>query len=380
VVVHLLGRGGRPRGLIIGEISGATRPIIKGRPSIRTVETQMNEPATLTRKLGVALFVGLLVVTAGCSGLGGGGQGTDAAGTEATPASAATGTDTGAAEQTSDGHDHTGTATNATPVTEESTAGDGHDHSHGGESNATETAASTGKMAVVVAGERVDLSEAFAADAPLRMDDERPDTYHVNESVGLQAALSAAGVEAAASTLRYDGETYRESTTGTELVYRVNGEPVEPAGASVGPGDEVWVLVVTDDSGVETPGDYIPPERLHVHGDINFTVDGERVDFSREKYQQAGHNDHFHFEGGHANPWHAHSAHVTIAYGLSTLEGINVTADTLTYENTTYELGPDAEARLTVNGEPVDPTAYYFKDGDTVRVVVESETETETES
>jgi sulfur carrier protein ThiS len=310
----------------------------------------MNESGTL-RRVSIVLLVGLLVVTAGCSSLAGSdGQQTDA--TTAAP------TET--------------PAPTATPSS--NTTDDGHDHSHDNESAADATAEDAGRIGVVVAGERVDLTGEFDDRQAIRMDDERGDTYYVDGDVTLQAALSAADVEANASALSYDGETYRDATNGTEVVYRVNGDPVAPSEAQLDPGDEVWVVVVDDGGTVETPGDYIPPERLHVHGDISFTVDGERVDFSRDKYQQAGHNDHFHFEGGHANPWHAHSAHVTLAYGLSTLEGIEVTEDTITYDNETYRYGSDdAAATVLVNGEPVDATDHYLKDGDSVRVVVETD-------
>ncbi|MFC5367592.1 hypothetical protein [Salinirubrum litoreum] len=313
----------------------------------------MNESATL-RRFSIVLLVGLLVVTAGCSSLAGSdGQPTDAT--------------TAAQTETPSPTEH--------PSSTAADSGHGnHDHSHDNESASNATAENAGRIAVVVAGERVDLSGEFADREAIRMDDDRRDTYHVDGDVTLQAALSAADIEANASALSYDGETYRDATSGTEVVYRVNGEPVAPGEAQLDPGDEVWVVVVENGGTVDTPGDYIPPERLHVHGDIEFTVDGERVDFSREKYQQAGHNDHFHFEGGHANPWHAHSAHVTLAYGLSTLEGIDVTADTVTYDNETYRYGTDdAAAEILVNGEPVDATDHYLKDGDSVTVVVDTD-------
>lgn len=310
----------------------------------------MIESSTL-RRLSIALLVGLLVTMAGCSSFAGGGTSSPGEATTVT-------TETATPTTTEPGQDN-----------ETST-----EHSHDNESSSDATAENTGKIAVVVAGERVDLSGAFEDRQAIRMDENVSDTYYANGSVGLQSALSAADVEANASTLTYDGETYRDSANGTEVVYRVNGESVAPGETDIEAGDEVWVLVVADGGTVETPGDYIPPERLHVHGDIEFTVDGEQVDFGREKYQEAGHNDHFHFEGDHANPWHAHSAHVTLAYGLSTLEGIDATEDTITYDNETYEYGTDgAAATVMVNGEPVDATDHYLKDGDSVKIVIESD-------
>ncbi|RDZ50917.1 hypothetical protein DEQ92_16280 [Haloferax sp. Atlit-6N] len=344
----------------------------------------MDIPSKTLKRASIALLVALLMTTAGCSSFAGGDTGDTTAANETAETTEMTDSDVeGTANDTASSDDATAAETTAADATNESSDSDSdsdtdHDsHSHDSAANTSDEssvdAAYAGQMAVVVTGERVSLTEDLDEDAPVHMSD--VDSWHTNESTTLAAALDAADVDATESTLSYDGETFEESTNGTKLIYRVDSHEVDPEEYTLESDDKVWVLVVTDDSNVTTPGEYIPPEQLHVHGTIDFTVDGERLDFSRDKYQQAGHNDHFHFEGGHANPWHAHSAHVTLAYGMSTLDGINMTDEGVTYNGTTYAYdgdGDNATANVTVNGESVDPTDYYLKNGDSVSIEIAS--------
>jgi len=321
-------------------------------------ELDMERQSRALKRASMALIVGLLVATAGCAGLPGGDAGTEE------PDSIGEG-----AAETADSN-----ATNTTDTTTESNESDGHSHSNENESDSNASTAIeaeyTGEMAAMVGDERVGLEANVDGEGAIDMADK--DTWYTNESVTLSEALGAAGVEAEESTLTYDGETYDESTDGTKIVYRVGSHEVDPEEYTLESDDKIWVLVVTDDGDVTTPGEYIPPENLHVHGTIDFTVDGEELDFSRDKYQQAGHNDHFHFEGGHASPWHAHSAHVTVGYAMSTLEGINVSDDAITYNGTAYAFDEeDGAATVKVNGESVDPNEYYLKNGDSVTIAIE---------
>jgi hypothetical protein len=339
----------------------------------------MDLPSGTLRRASIALLVGLLMTMAGCSALAGtdgGTAGSDATNTDVDDATTAV-NETTAADETnaSDAANGTDSALGEDANSSHSHDGASSTHSHGDEAEADASNASaemSGRMAVMIAGERVDLTGLDGEDA-VRVDDARGDTWYSNESPTLAAVLSDVGVDATATTLTYDGETYDEGTEGTKLVYRADGEPVVPGEYRLEDGDQVWVVVVTDDMNVSTPGEYIPPERLHVHGNISFTVDGETIDFGRDKYQRASHNHHFHFEGGHADPWHAHSAYVTLAYAMSTLEGINMTDDHVTYNGTAYAYeGGDATVTIRVNGEPVDPTEYYLKDGDSVTIEITS--------
>ncbi|WP_255516613.1 hypothetical protein [Haloferax sp. KTX1] len=343
-------------------------------------EFEMEIPSKTLKRASIALLVALLMTTAGCSSFAGGDAGGTTAATDTADTTEMTASDVeDTADDTVASDDTTAAETTAANETNESSDSasdaDSDSHSHDSPTNASDEstvdAAYTGEMAVVVGSERVSLTEDLDEGAPIHMSD--VDSWHTNESTTLAEALDAADVDATESSLSYDGETYEESEDGMKLIYRVDSHEVDPEEYTLESDDKVWVLVVTDDSNVTAPGEYIPPEQLHVHGTIDFSVDGEELDFSRDKYQQAGHNDHFHFEGGHSNPWHAHSAHVTLAYGMSTLDGINVTDESVTYNGTTYPYdGDNGTVTVTVNGESVDPTDYYLKNGDSVSIEIES--------
>lgn len=119
----------------------------------------------------------------------------------------------------------------------------------------------------------------------------------------------------------------------------------------------------------------------HYHGTMEMVVLGDRVDFSQEQYQLQA--NAFHFEGGEGQVWHGHAQHVTLEWAMSSL-GIEVTANSVTFEGTTYRDSDSQYAvSVTVNGEPVDPETYVLRgvsdvqnadtQGDRVRIVVEAE-------
>lgn len=122
---------------------------------------------------------------------------------------------------------------------------------------------------------------------------------------------------------------------------------------------------------------------VHHHGTINVTIDGERLDFGRREFQRPQSHPAFHFEGG-SGYWHVHAQGVTLKYALSTV-GINVTADTVEYNGTTYrDDSPEWEVLVAVDGEPVDPATYTLDhgvgeeaaargEGPTIQVVVRRE-------
>ncbi|QLG60381.1 hypothetical protein [Halorarum salinum] len=311
------------------------------------------------RRILTLLLVGLLVVSAGCAGLGGDGTSTPDAETDAAETDAAT--------------------PDSSP---ESTTDDGHEHTHGNETegtsgNDTSTNASAeadGKLTVVVAGDEVALQEQSQSEgSAFWIDVDDPHAWHASDAEQPVAeALSTLGIDAGPDELSYDGETYSAGDDGTSINVRVNGEEVDPTEHTLSDGDEVWVTVETADMDVDTPGEYIKADQQHIHGPITFEVDGEEVDFSEDRYQ-SGHQ-HFHFEGGSGNPWHAHSYSITLEWAMNTLEGIEVSENSVTYDGTTYD-GSDSDTTVTieVNGESVDPSEYFLKDGDSVNIVVETE-------
>lgn len=135
-----------------------------------------------------------------------------------------------------------------------------------------------------------------------------------------------------------------------------------------------YVILFTGSGSAQGPG---PFGSAHEHGILEMVVLGETVDFSREQYQTAA--DRFHFESGNGDVWHAHATDVTIRWGMSTLPGIEVSGESITYEDRTYREGEGYEISITVNGERVDPETYVldgvenppYDRGDSVRIVVE---------
>lgn len=311
------------------------------------------------RRILTLLLVGVLVVSAGCAGLDGGSTTTpetDAATTDSTEETTGDGTE----ETTGDGHDHT--HENGT----EEPSDDG--------SSANASAEANGKLTVVVAGSEVPLQEQSESEgSPFWIDENDSHTWHASESEQtLAEALSTLGIDAGPDELGYDGETYGADDDGTSIHVRVNGEEVDPTEHALSDGDEVWVTVETADMDVDTPGEYISADQQHIHGPITFEVEGEEVDFSEDRYQT--NHQLFHFEGGSGNPWHAHSWSITLKWAMDSLDGINVSEDSVTYDGTTYD-GSDSDTTVTVevNGEEVTPSEYYLKDGDRVNVVVETD-------
>lgn len=290
------------------------------------------------RRLLTLLVVGLLVLGAGCAGL---------SASDSTESPTATATST--------------------------TASDGHDHTHGGEETetmaATMNGTATGKLSVVVATEELALPSRDEAGDGFDMADD-PHTWQASSSMTLATALSRFDVTATEDTLSVDGETYRTSTDGTTISYRVNGQSVDPETATLEDGDEVWVTVETAAMNASVPGTYIYNDQQHIHGDMTVTVEGDAVDFSQSRYQS---NDrYFHFEGGVGEYWHSHSANLTLAYALDSLQGVEYTEDSLMVDGTTYEENNSGTTvTYEVNGESVTPADYHLKDGDDVTITVD---------
>jgi len=296
-----------------------------------------------------ALLVGLLLVTAGCGSFSGPNEETSTPAPTETPA----------------------------PVPTDSASPTPTDEGTAGNTTTEATDAVSGQMRVVVAGDELEAAGEGSESLGFQFADNGSYVYTAEgDDVTVAEALSTLDVNATNESLTYENETYRESTENVTLSYRVDGEPVDPTERTLGDGDEVWVFVRTPETNLSVPGEHIPHERLHVHGEIEFVVNGSEVDFSREKYQQSSHQRHFHFENGEADPWHAHSWAVTLGYAMDTLEGIDVSNDSVTYNGTTYdESDPGVDVTVRVNGEPVAPEEYVLKDGDSIRVVVEAEAE-----
>jgi hypothetical protein len=146
------------------------------------------------------------------------------------------------------------------------------------------------------------------------------------------------------------------------------------------------IFFVGGGGGAGAPADLGQAGSTHEHGTIEMQVLGEEVDFSQDRYQQPREVPRFHFEAGNGDVWHKHATGVTLQWAMGTLPGIEVTAESVTYQGTTYEdSDPEYDVTVAVNGEPVDPSTYVLQgssetpptDGsDHVRIVVRSANQT----
>lgn len=281
------------------------------------------------------LMVALMILVAGCAGFGNTGGGettTEAMTTTAEPTESP-------AETTTDG-----------------------------EATENRTAAMSGALLLSIDGEDTHLDEASSSGSTVWINESQNHTWHAaTDSVTLSEALQSVGVEAAADSLTYDGTTYETDEADTTVAYRVDGEVVEnPSEYELDSDDTVSVHANAGD--VDTPGQYISDDHPHPHGELDVTVDGEAVNFTNEEYVQA--DRYFHFHGDEAGEhWHGHSTSITLEYAISTFPGMALSGDSVTVENTTYDLD-DESVTVTVNGESVDPETYVVKDGDHLEITV----------
>ena len=134
-------------------------------------------------------------------------------------------------------------------------------------------------------------------------------------------------------------------------------------------------FLADDESG--THGDEI---ENYERGTLEVVVDGEPIDLSADRFQ-AEHADEysidFHFHE-FDDYWYMEGDRVTFAGGIDrlphfayeeTVRGHVVTADGTTYDEADEGTAIEFEA----NGKPVDPTEYDVRDGDELRVEIETD-------
>lgn len=190
-------------------------------------------------------------------------------------------------------------------------------------------------------------------------------THLAERHEGSLSRLDRRRAEAAGAADGGDGDA---STSGRVLRVAV------PVALGVVVAGFLYVLLAPGGPPAETGAASQPTDlyAVHYHGTMEVSVLGDRVDFSRDRYQLRA--DAFHFERNRGERWHVHARGVTLEWALESL-GMDATADSVTVDGSTYRDGdPGHDVRILVNGEPVDPRSYVLEQGDTVRVLV---TETE---
>jgi hypothetical protein len=129
-------------------------------------------------------------------------------------------------------------------------------------------------------------------------------------------------------------------------------------------------LTINDGSGGNGADGPTAVGSVHYHGSMVVSIEGQQLDFSRDRYQLQ--DQAFHYEAGDGTQWHVHAQRVTLQYALDTL-GIEVTASTVTFDGTTYrDADPGTTVTVEVNGNAITPSSYELAGGDSVRVIVET--------
>lgn len=102
----------------------------------------------------------------------------------------------------------------------------------------------------------------------------------------------------------------------------------------------------------------------HIHGTITMTIDGEQVPVAQEGGSAA-----FHFHGN-SRQWHVEATDVSLKQALS-IVGVEISEGRITYDGTTYRQA-DSNTTITieVNGRQVVPGEYILTDGDSVRITI----------
>lgn len=109
---------------------------------------------------------------------------------------------------------------------------------------------------------------------------------------------------------------------------------------------------------------------VHWHADFSVTINGNRIDFNKQKYMVQ--SEYVHLERGDGTTIHKHATGVTLADFFESI-GWELTDECLrTDTGDEYCSGDGGELRIVVNGDEIDaPGEYKIRDGDQIRVVYE---------
>lgn len=94
------------------------------------------------------------------------------------------------------------------------------------------------------------------------------------------------------------------------------------------------------------------------YGTINLSIDGEAIDFSKDRYRTG--DQAFAFAADDGDVWWTEAENVTLEYALATVS-IEVTETSVRSPNRRFQdTDPGTEVRVRVDGEPVDPSTYVL--------------------
>lgn len=105
-------------------------------------------------------------------------------------------------------------------------------------------------------------------------------------------------------------------------------------------------------------------------GTIVMIVDGEKVDFTQQKYQTQ--NESFYFDSEKDGVWHKNGRRISLEYALHTV-GIETNSTAMYYNGTLYQEDIDTNIDYAVNGVEVGPQSVLLNDGDSIQIIVETQ-------
>ncbi|WP_254864115.1 hypothetical protein [Halovivax gelatinilyticus] len=122
-------------------------------------------------------------------------------------------------------------------------------------------------------------------------------------------------------------------------------------------------------------------DAIDERGDLEIVIDGEPVDLTEDRFQAEHADDYsidFHLHEGHDGWFMEGEERVTAGEAIDLLPHFELDVDggdpIVRFDGETYDAGDDGTAiEFAVDGEPIDPTAYELRDGDELRLAIESD-------
>lgn len=152
-------------------------------------------------------------------------------------------------------------------------------------------------------------------------------------------------------------DQHRSSTSGIPI----ESGPLVLVGIILVAGAFVAYLTLVSNQGLQTGS-------THIHGTITMTIDGERVPVAQLSGSPA-----FHFHGDNRQ-WHVEATEVSLKEGME-IVGVEIDAGRVTYDGTTYRKGEqNTTITFRANGQRIAPGTYILKDGDAIRITIETGT------
>lgn len=181
--------------------------------------------------------------------------------------------------------------------------------------------------------------------------------------------------DAAKRTVNKLEQKQQEKKTQKRSMYRTIGYAIVAivalAGVGYGTVQTGIVSFNADSTSSSTfTGAMTAPGTAHYHVPFEMIVDGERIDFSKPRYQVVDRRAHF--EGGDGATLHMHANGVSLEYVINSF-GWSLSTDSAAVKGTTYDA-----VSVTVNGEEIENvTDYVPSEGRPVRITL-SNGETDT--